>query len=146
FRAVCRAPATFPDRPVVSTPSRRPLSARARRHPQHRLETAFDVVVRRRPAAHADAHGGAPVPYGASAPAGALLLQRGDHAPRALGVAERDEHLLEHDVVQDLEPGGGASLRETARLAAVALDQPGAARAPERAQRRPDFNAARTAR
>ena len=70
----------------------------------------------------------------------------GDHALRLRRLAERDEHLVEHDVVEDLVARGGEALGEARGLPAVALDQLGQPRAAERAQRRPDLDAARAAR
>ena len=42
-----------------------------------------------------------------------------------LGVAERHEHLVQHDVVQDLVAGVAQPVGEALRVAAVALDQLG---------------------
>ena len=42
---------------------------------------------------------------------------------RDLGRAERHEHLVQHDVVEDLEAGGREPFGEPARLPAVALEE-----------------------
>ena len=65
---------------------------------------------------------------------------------RLRGLAERDEHLVEHDVVEDLVARRGEALGEARGMPAVALDEVVEARAAERAQRRPDLDAARAAR
>src|SRR6185312_6294156 len=69
------------------------------------VDAALDIVIRGRPRRHADAHRGPAVPDGAAAPARAVRLDRGDHPRGALGVAEADQHLVEHDVGENLEAG-----------------------------------------
>ena len=76
---------------------------------QDRLEAALDVVVRRRPRAHADAHRGPALPD---------ACRRTSTCPSActaaitrrvvVRLAERDEHLVEHDVVEDLVARGAS--------------------------------------
>src|SRR5262249_41507872 len=58
---------------------------------------ALDVLVGGRPAADRHAHGLPAVPDRAAHPAGPVALGGGDHVRRPL--AERDQHLVEHDVV-----------------------------------------------
>ena len=66
---------------------------------------------------------------------------------RATALGERgDEHLVEHDVVEDLRAALAQQSREQRRLRAVALDQLGDAAAAERAQRGVEREAAGAAR
>src|SRR5215831_19278209 len=97
--------------------SRRSCSSSAR-HAEHRFETAVDIGLRGRPRGDADAHGGAGLPDGAAAPARAVLLNACDYALCLLGCAERDEHLVELHIVQNLEARGGEAICETLRAAA----------------------------
>ena len=69
-----------------------------------------------------------------------------DHAARALGRAERDEHLVQHDVVQDLVPVVAQAGGEAAGMRAGALEQIAQARPAQRQQRRPHLDAARAPR
>ena len=49
-------------------------------NPQHGVQRLLDVIVGGSPGGDADAHGGLPLPDGATAPAGAVGLDAGDHA------------------------------------------------------------------
>jgi hypothetical protein len=64
-----------------------------------------------------------PLPHRAAAPAGPLFLNRGYHAVRRSGIAERDQHLIDHDVVQDSVPGSRQTFRESPCMAAASFDQ-----------------------
>ena len=59
----------------------------------------------------------------AAHPGGAIGLHAGDHLARPRVVAEANEHLVEHDLVQHLDATGGQLLGHAARKAAAALDQ-----------------------
>ena len=74
------------------------------------------------------------------------MLDALDHALRPLRIAEGNEHLIEHDVVEDLAASRGKQFGEAPRLRAIPLDQLGETHAPERAQRRPHLDAARATR
>src|SRR5688572_7394153 len=118
----------------------------ARRNSGYRLQALFDVGVRRGPADHADAHGSASLPDGLARPHRAFVLYGGDDAPRELGLAKGDEHLVEHDLVENLEPGRRETFREAPGLPAMCLDQFGEAGAPERTHGGPHVDAARATR
>ena len=62
------------------------------------------------------------MPNSDAAPTGAVFLKFFDDALGLFGRAEANQNLVENDVVQDLEAGGGKLIGETARLFAVALD------------------------
>ena len=113
---------------------------------KNRTERDLHVVLGRRPGADADPHRLAALPAGPAAPAVTRFLQRGDHLLRALVIAERDDDLVQDDVVQDLDAGQGQLVREPARLVAVAVDQLGEPASAELPQGRPDIDAARAAR
>ena len=73
------------------------------RDSDHGGDAAVDIGVGGGPAGNADAHGGAALPDGDAAPAGAVVLKFFDDALGFFGVAEGDEDLVEDDIVQDLE-------------------------------------------
>src|SRR5439155_22244077 len=98
------------------------------------------------PGADTDAHRRVALPHRIATPAGAVVLKLGHDTLRGLRVAERDEHLVEHHVVENLEARVLQSFSEAARLATVALHELGEPRAPERSERGPEVHAARTAR
>ena len=66
---------------------------------------------------------------------------------RGVGIAERHQHLVQHHVVQHLgsRPPRSPSAKRV-RVPAAALDQVGQPAAAQRAQRRPDLDAARAPR
>ena len=70
-----------------------------------RLDAAIDVVVGGRPRTDGDAHGGTPVPDRAATPASPFFLDGGYDLVGTLFVAKRDQNLIQHNLVQDLEPG-----------------------------------------
>ena len=82
------------------------------------------------------------MPDGGAAPAGAVLLNRSDHSTRVLGLAERYENLIEHDVVEHPESGGDEGVGESFCEPAIPLDQIGESGAAQRAQRGPGIDAA----
>ncbi len=53
------------------------------------------------------------LPDGAAAPARAVVLQRRDDALRRRGVAERDQHLIQHDLVEHVDSRLAAGLRRS---------------------------------
>lgn len=81
-----------------------------------------------------------------AAPAGAVLLDGRDDALCRLGVAEGDEHLIEHDVVEYLVACRAEPLGETGGVAAGALDEIGYPAAAKGAQGCLDFDASRATR
>ena len=87
---------------------------RAERHRQLRIAAAraLDVGGRRRPAGHADPHRRAAAPDGAAGPARAVGLHARDRVRLA-----RDQHLVEHDVVEDLGAAVAQQPRRSARRA-----------------------------
>src|ERR1041385_168914 len=133
--------------PVIEPPNL-PNATRAgftagARYPQHGFQAALDIVVGRRPRGDADAHGGASLPDGRACPTGAVRLNARDHPAGHLGVAERDQDLIDHHVVEDLVPPRLQALGEARRMAARALDQVGQPLPSQRAQRGPYLDAAR---
>src|SRR5690242_337280 len=86
-------------------------------------EAAVDVFVGGGPTGNADAHGGAAVPLGSTAPAGAFVLDFGDDATRFFGTAETYEDLVEHYLIQDFESGSAETVGETLGQATVAFDE-----------------------
>src|SRR5215813_11634477 len=113
------------------------------RDANYRVQTAFDIVFGRRPRRDADTHRRAPLPHRPATPAGSVGLNRLDYAPGRLIIAERDQRLVERDVVQYFVSGGAQSFGEARRMAAASLNQIGHPRSSQRAKRRPDFDAAR---
>ena len=93
------------------------VSRRGSRDAPHRLDAELDVGIGRGPRRNADAHRRAPLPDRDPAPAGAFGLQRRDDALRASGIAERHEHLVQRNLVEDFESAGrerrGASPRRS---------------------------------
>ena len=109
-------------------------------------ESDLNVVLGRCPGADADPHRLAALPAGSAAPAVARFLERCDHSPCALVVAERDNDLVQDDIVQDFDASQRELVREPAGLIAVTVDQFGEPASAELPQRRPDIDAARAAR
>src|SRR3546814_9564949 len=64
---------------------------------------ALDIRIAGRPGADADPHRGAALPGGAAAPAGAVVLDRGDDTLRSRIVPEGHNHLVQHHLVEDLD-------------------------------------------
>src|SRR6185312_157181 len=89
------------------------------------VDAALDIVIRGRPRGYTDAHRGPAVPDGAAAPARAVRLDRGDHPRGALGVAEADQHLIKHDVGENLEAGLLERGGEPPRVPAGSVDELG---------------------
>ena len=81
-----------------------------------------------------------------AAPAGPVVLDGGDDGAGAFRLAEGDEDLIQHDLVEDGVACVAQTLGEARRLAAVALDHLGQPRATQRLQRGPDLDATRAAR
>ena len=65
------------------------------------------------------------MPNSDAAPTGAVFLKFFDDALGLFGRAEGNQNLVENDVVQDLEAGGGKVIGEFSRLFAVPFDHPG---------------------
>src|ERR1051326_180087 len=108
-------------------------------------EAFFDVLFRGRPGRNADAHGVAPAPEGWADPTySAVLDALHELAHLLLGPARR-HHLVQHDIVQDLETGVVEPLCEAARVRAAAIDQRLKTIASEEFHGRPNFDAASTA-
>src|SRR3546814_15907017 len=84
---------------------------------------ALDIRIAVRPGADADPHRGAALPGGAAAPAGAVVLDRGDDTLRSRIVPEGHNHLVQHHLVEDLGPPGPQQSGDLPRLAAVAADE-----------------------
>src|ERR1043166_5093130 len=64
-------------------------------NPNHCSDAAIDIRIGGGPAGDADAHGGAALPDSYAAPASAFVLKLFDDALGLLGVAERNEDLVE---------------------------------------------------
>jgi len=114
-----------------------------------RVGRAIGVGGRRLPAADRDPHDGPAVPAAAARPARPTALDAVDDRVRDLLVAvgEAHEHLVEHDVVEDLDgvvlvQPRGDPLREVA----AAVDEVAEAGAAQRTQRRVERDPARAAR
>jgi hypothetical protein len=69
------------------------------RDPDHHGDAAVDIGVGGGPGGDADPHGGPALPDSHAAPTGTVFLKFFDDALRHFGVAERNEDLVEHDVV-----------------------------------------------
>lgn len=89
----------------------------------NRLAASLDVRLRRGPGAHADPHGRAPLPRRAAAPAFARRLQGGNDPSGFIIVAERNDNLVQHHVVENLDAGGRQFPRKPSRLMAIAVYQ-----------------------
>jgi hypothetical protein len=61
---------------------------------QDGAKASIYIVIRRGPVAYTDTHGRTPLPYRASAPAGAFLLNRCNRATRLIVMAERYQYLI----------------------------------------------------
>src|SRR6516165_8508624 len=93
-------------------------------------DAAVDVGFGGAPAAHADPHGGAAAPGRRPAPAGSLVLDRGDGG---LGTgAEIHKDLVEHDIVQHVVPPGADPVSEPPGQPAGPVHQAGHAAAAKR--------------
>src|ERR1700722_2453491 len=103
---------------------------------------ALDVIIRGRPTGYADTHGCLPMPLCASAPAGAVVLHSGDHAPRLLITAKGDHYLVQHHVVEDAETRLAQQLSKQPCLATVSLDEFAQPAASQGTHGRPHFHAA----
>src|SRR5438876_388562 len=101
----CSVRHTFPSIGRTDWSAASGLGPVPRRNAQHRLQAARDVLVRRGPGAHADAHRHVTLPVRGAAPAGAVSLQVGDDAPRGELVREAHQHLVEHHVVEHRAAG-----------------------------------------
>src|SRR5688500_9999635 len=113
---------------------------------QDGLQGPLEIRRRRGPAADADAHGLAPVPARAAAPAFAGLLETPDRRFRPGVAAKGGHHLVQDDLVQDLDACALQFGAEPRGLVAVAIDEPGKAAAPQRLECSPDVEAARAPR
>jgi hypothetical protein len=100
----------------------------------------FDVVGSRGPGRYADSHRRAIVPFRAPAPADTVALNLVDDRTCGLVCAERDEHLIDHDVIQDVKAPRAKSVGETPRVRARALDEIGEPAAAQRPEHRPQFD------
>lgn len=109
---------------LVSIFERTPLrlTRSTTRATQNRFERTLDIVLARRPARHTDAHRRVPLPLRRPAPAITLTLNRIDDAPIRLIVTERDDDLIQHDLVQDRVAGLRQSGLESACVATTAID------------------------
>src|ERR1017187_8995768 len=102
-----------------------------------RGDAPVDVVVGGVPAADADPHRPAAAPVGRPAPAGSFALDRSNDRVGARRIAERHDHLVEHDIVQYgiarfPHPGG-----EPAGQPSLPVDQLSHAISAEGGERRP---------
>src|SRR5262245_17164362 len=88
----------------------------------NRSEAQLDVFLRGRPRRHTDSHRHTTLPFCAAAPADAILLETRDHGSRRLRSAERDEYLIDDDVVQHGKAGSAQTVRESARVIAGPFD------------------------
>ena len=80
----------------------------------------INVLVGSCPRTNTDPHGGPSSPCGASAPASAGVLDRSDDASRPIIIPETDDHLIQDNIVQDLEKARWYLDREIANLKAKA--------------------------
>src|SRR5690606_20160879 len=87
--------------PTTSLENRR---SDARR--RDRRQTPLHILLRRRPARHADPHRLATLPHRPAAPTLARVLNMLDHAISRRIVAETNEHLVDDHVVEDLNARG----------------------------------------
>src|SRR5512140_3027205 len=109
-------------------------SARRGGRPKDRLDRPIDVRLGRPPVRNRDSHRGEAVPGRAAGPHRAVALNRGNDRPGAgvagrdvpgLGrIVEPDQHLVEHDVVEDPDAvPAREAVGETAGGHRVVLDQ-----------------------
>ena len=87
-----------------------------------RFQAALYIVIGGGPITHTDAHCGAALPDGASAPAGSVFLNGGDGCQRPRGRAERDQDLVQNNLVEDFEARGTKTVAEAPSLAAISFD------------------------
>src|SRR5260370_8740449 len=80
------------------------------------------------------------MPLGSAAPASSVALNCGDHAAGFVSIAERYQHLVQHNIVQYLESRLAQPFGEAFGQAVVTLNQFPQAAASERSQRRPQFD------
>ena len=85
-----------------------------RRNANDRVQTAFHIIFCRRPGRDADAHRRASLPHRSPTPAGSVGLNRFDDAPGRRIIAERDQYLVEYDVVRVFRIRRRAALRRSA--------------------------------
>src|SRR5215469_5327487 len=62
--------------------------------------TVFNVFIRRRPTRNRDSHRCVALPNSSSAPAGTISLYLGNDPPGLLWTAERNQYLVENDVIE----------------------------------------------
>src|SRR5262249_12798992 len=120
--------------------------SRLARNPENRGQAPLDIIVGRCPRGHADPHRRVALPVSAATPASALRLHLLDYATRALRAAEADQHLIQHDLVQDPIPSACELLGEALCVAARSLDELRHTRATQVAQGRPYLDPPRAAR
>ena len=72
------------------------------RNPDHHLQIPLNILFRRRPRRNADAHGRAAAPDSRTTPVRAVLLNSDNYPARHFGIAERNRHPIERDLIQHL--------------------------------------------
>lgn len=72
------------------------------RNPDHHLQTPLNILFRRRPRRNTDAHGRAAAPDSRTTPARVVLLNSDNDLARHFGIAERNRHLVERNLIQHL--------------------------------------------
>src|SRR5262245_58719595 len=87
-----------------------------------RIQTALDILFGRRPGRDADAHRRASLPHRSATPACPVGLNRLNHMACRLTIAERDQYLVERDIVQYFVSGAAQSFGESRRMSAASLD------------------------
>jgi hypothetical protein len=108
-------------------------------------QAALDILRGCRPRGYTDAHGGPALPDCATAPTSAFFLNSSDHLAGAVGIPERYQDLVEHDVIQHRVTRSNEAVGKPCRVAAGALDQIGQAFAAKLTLRGPDFDTPRAA-
>src|ERR1700730_17997735 len=98
-------------------------SAECATRADHGGDAAVDIGVGGRPARDAEAHGATALPHRPARPARALFLDRGNQAVGRRGRAERDQHLVQDHVIEDLETCGAQLRREASCVGTVILDE-----------------------
>lgn len=71
---------------------------------EHGTETQLDIIICGRPIAHTDTHCCAALPYGASAPTCAILLNSFYGALSLLSTSEGNQDLIQYDLIQYFMP------------------------------------------
>src|SRR5262252_5033382 len=108
------------------------LALHAVSNANHGVGADLDIERRRGPGRDADSHRVTAMPHRSAAPAGAIALDGVDHGLRSFIAPERDKHLIDHDVVENLESSRSEALGKASGVLAGPFDETADTRAAER--------------